>query len=162
MGNLDFYSSEKWRELKQWAFDRSSVCEKCGSTLDLTVHHRNYHNFGGNETAEDLEVLCWGCHREFHETEEKFWVHLVNSIERLKEDMCDRSRIGIGMSSVSYLGIQNKRKYLRELYVELSNRQIARGSRGLVGIHECHLCVNGLDKHPFCKKRGEYGCIPSR
>lgn len=45
------------------------VCNRCSSTTLLLVHHRN-HNRKDN-TLENLEVLCKGCHQKHHETRDE-------------------------------------------------------------------------------------------
>lgn len=161
MGNKLFYSSTEWQELRQGALSRSGECERCGSKDELTVHHRNYERFGGNETLDDLEVLCWECHRNTHETEEKYWVNLVNSIEAI-EQAINNNADGIfnSMRDASYLGIKDKNKYLEQLYSHLKSRKEAFGSAEFIGIHECYICDNKLERYPFCKKPGKYGCVP--
>jgi hypothetical protein len=161
MGNQLYYSSPKWQELRQEALRRSSECEKCGSKDELTVHHKNYHNFGGKETIDDLVVLCWECHRDTHEAEEKFWVSLVNAIESIEQAINDNKDNAFNaMEMAPFLGIQDKDNYLIKLYLDLASRKEAFGSSEFIGIHECHICINKLDKYPFCRKSGKYGCVP--
>lgn len=40
-------------------------CECCGEQLPLTMHHLHYETVG-QETPEDLEGLCWTCHKAKH------------------------------------------------------------------------------------------------
>jgi hypothetical protein len=50
-------------------------CERCGCRVPLhgrgavTVHHRTYARLG-HERREDVELLCWGCHRRVD-----YWRH---------------------------------------------------------------------------------------
>ena len=41
------------------------VCQRCGKRKGLQVHHKTYVRLF-KERMEDLEVLCWGCHRKEH------------------------------------------------------------------------------------------------
>jgi 5-methylcytosine-specific restriction endonuclease McrA len=41
-------------------------CQVCNSPDELTVHHRTYERLGC-EKYTDLLVLCWPCHKLFHE-----------------------------------------------------------------------------------------------
>ena len=161
MGNHLFYSSDRWKEIRQKTLGNCSECEKCGSKNELTVHHRSYNNFGGNETAEDLEVLCWDCHRDAHETEEKYWVHLVNAIESIEEAISGNDSGAFNLLNLEpYNGIQDKANYLKSLYDYIAKRKEAFGSNEYMGIHECLICINYLDKYPHCKKPRKYGCVP--
>lgn len=65
---------KKHREIRKWAerhkeeiFEKlGKKCNKCGTTEDLTIHHKQY------ETGiENLEILCNKHHREFHKLETK-------------------------------------------------------------------------------------------
>lgn len=42
------------------------VCEACGATDRLIIHHRNDNHFDNNK--ENLQVLCTGCHQSLHKT----------------------------------------------------------------------------------------------
>lgn len=57
---------------RTWASRRTAYlenvghkCERCGSTSDLEVHHKNYERLGA-EHDEDLEALCRPCHIKEH------------------------------------------------------------------------------------------------
>jgi hypothetical protein len=41
--------------------ERDKGCRCCGSTEQLEAHHRTYARFG-KELAEDITILCGGCH----------------------------------------------------------------------------------------------------
>lgn len=45
---------------------RGAWCERCGSTDRLELHHRTYERLG-YELPEDVELLCWNCHRREHQ-----------------------------------------------------------------------------------------------
>jgi 5-methylcytosine-specific restriction endonuclease McrA len=63
----DYIVSPAWFARRRQLFDvRGERCERCGSTRNIQVHHRNYKRVG-REQDKDLEVLCRGCHENEHE-----------------------------------------------------------------------------------------------
>jgi HNH endonuclease len=44
-------------------------CARCHSRRPLMIHHRRYRSHGGTHRVENLEPVCWDCHRLIHETE---------------------------------------------------------------------------------------------
>ena len=57
------------------------LCEGCGEFVQLTLHHLHYDTVG-RERPEDLEALCWPCHKQRHrdinwdywrDPQEMFW-----------------------------------------------------------------------------------------
>lgn len=55
--------SYRWRKLSERVRRRSPFCERCGSTVALTVDHRVPLSMGGAEYDEaNLRVLCRPCH----------------------------------------------------------------------------------------------------
>lgn len=62
-----FIRSREWKEIKKRLFlSKLKICEKCGSKINIEVHHINYDRFGGNELESDLMVLCRSCHKKIH------------------------------------------------------------------------------------------------
>ena len=60
-------TSPEWNRRRQVALSIAEYrCQLCNSPDELTVHHRSYENLGEEKYA-DLIVLCWPCHRLFHE-----------------------------------------------------------------------------------------------
>jgi len=56
-----------WEERKRTALDAVGyVCEKCGESERLQVHHRQSIATGGSHCPENLEVLCVYCHGAIH------------------------------------------------------------------------------------------------
>ncbi len=47
----------------------SGRCARCHMRRPLQIHHRKYRSHGGTHRVENLEPLCWDCHRLIHETE---------------------------------------------------------------------------------------------
>ena len=45
------------------------TCNKCGSKLNLGIHHKDFDHYNNNET--NLQVLCVHCHLSLHKTE--YW-----------------------------------------------------------------------------------------
>ena len=44
-------------------------CARCRSRRPLQIHHRKYRSHGGTHQVENLEPVCWDCHRVIHEVE---------------------------------------------------------------------------------------------
>jgi 5-methylcytosine-specific restriction endonuclease McrA len=44
---------------------RGDHCERCHCRYRLELHHRTYKRLG-RELPEDVELLCWACHRREH------------------------------------------------------------------------------------------------
>ncbi len=61
LGNAE--NNETWRELKADIIaDRGGKCEKCGSVVDLDLHHIQARRYGGRDIKENAQLLCEGCH----------------------------------------------------------------------------------------------------
>lgn len=76
-------------------------CEKCGSSRELEWHHKRYWSEGGEDSDENLQVLCKSCHCSIHQEKNDFriagrWGGLVSAYvreERLgKERFCRAMR----------------------------------------------------------------------
>lgn len=56
-----------WKELRKEKLEESFFrCQKCKAIHKLQVHHINYPEIWGEETADDLVVLCDSCHSKLH------------------------------------------------------------------------------------------------
>jgi hypothetical protein len=44
-------------------------CARCRSSRPLQAHHRKYRSHGGTHRVDNLEPVCWDCHRMIHELE---------------------------------------------------------------------------------------------
>lgn len=44
-------------------------CARCRSRRPLQIHHRRYRSHGGTHQVDNLEPVCWDCHRVIHELE---------------------------------------------------------------------------------------------
>ena len=59
---LAYLKSPEWREKRKEFIDlANNECQECGCNEHLQVHHLNYDNIG-DETEDDVEVLCKECH----------------------------------------------------------------------------------------------------
>ena len=54
------------QEEKAKIIGETGKCEKCGSTDELTIHHKKKLSDGGTNKRGNLEVLCMNCHRKYH------------------------------------------------------------------------------------------------
>ena len=44
-------------------------CARCRRTRRLQIHHRKYRSHGGTHRIENLEPVCWDCHKLIHTLE---------------------------------------------------------------------------------------------
>lgn len=79
--NYDTYlRSAHWIAKRKEAMEHyGSVCDQCGATSNLHVHHKTYARLC-QEKMEDLQVLCKACHMALHEADPK-WVARKNRRE---------------------------------------------------------------------------------
>jgi 5-methylcytosine-specific restriction endonuclease McrA len=64
-GYLNAIASPHWRELRDEVvvMRQRYCCALCGQVYgDLELHHLNYDRLG-RELPEDVQALCWECHR---------------------------------------------------------------------------------------------------
>ena len=62
-----YLRSRQWAGTRALAIHRADgMCEVCGETQYLEVHHKTYERLG-NETHDDLIVLCSSCHAKVHD-----------------------------------------------------------------------------------------------
>ena len=57
-----YLMTQHWQNLRKVILIRDKVCVSCGSDRGLSVDHKTYKRLGCEE-LEDLQVLCWLCHR---------------------------------------------------------------------------------------------------
>jgi group II intron reverse transcriptase/maturase len=56
-------NNEQRRELKEEIkAERGAACERCGSTVNLDLHHRQARRYGGQDVKENVVLLCERCH----------------------------------------------------------------------------------------------------
>ena len=58
----EYLRTPAWQDVRRaalWA--AGGRCRTCGSTRELVIHHRDYSSVG-EETPDDVTVLCARCH----------------------------------------------------------------------------------------------------
>ncbi len=61
-----YLQSKHWKEFRLIALKHhGDKCCKCGGDYKISVHHLNYDNVG-NESVDDVIVVCDNCHKEIH------------------------------------------------------------------------------------------------
>lgn len=65
----DFLHSDYWNQVRVAVLKRDNYkCIICKTTENLQVHHNTYrHHFKEHLHLEDLDTLCRGCHKIYHE-----------------------------------------------------------------------------------------------
>jgi len=64
--------SDAWKEKRAKFLEFYKYkCFKCGSKKFLNIHHLHYGTLG-NETADDVILLCNWCHKKSHEFKRNF------------------------------------------------------------------------------------------
>ena len=62
----EYLKSDLWRKKRENILDiLGRKCNRCKTKYSLIIHHITYDSVG-NEKMEDVEVLCYKCHREEH------------------------------------------------------------------------------------------------
>ncbi|MHC5819384.1 MAG: HNH endonuclease [Nostoc sp.] len=62
-----FLESEYWGQVRDAIINRDKVCQKCGSSQSLQVHHLTYkHHKDEMNHLDDLITLCRICHQQEH------------------------------------------------------------------------------------------------
>jgi 5-methylcytosine-specific restriction endonuclease McrA len=44
-------------------------CGRCPGARRLHIHHRRYRSHGGTHEIDNLEPVCWDCHKMIHKLE---------------------------------------------------------------------------------------------
>jgi len=44
-------------------------CARCRGARRLQIHHRQYRSHGGSHQIDNLEPVCWSCHKMIHKLE---------------------------------------------------------------------------------------------
>ena len=79
-----YLQSEHWKNLRKEKLEKNSVCEKCGSTLSLDIHHKEYGQLF-NVTIKDLQTLCRVCHNKEHsKKKEKLNNNKIKKFKKIK------------------------------------------------------------------------------
>jgi len=53
--------------------ERGGICERCGTSKKLQVHHIKPARVGGTNELRNLLVLCDPCHKEWEKRMKKYW-----------------------------------------------------------------------------------------
>jgi len=63
-----FLKTKYWYRVRRLVMTRDNfICQKCGGTKNLRVHHLTYENhYKEHEHIEDLITLCKDCHDKEH------------------------------------------------------------------------------------------------
>lgn len=81
-----YLQSPEWKTrataAKERAGYRCQLCNRSSKQVTLNVHHRTYAHLG-NETPDDLTVLCEDCHELYEE-------HRKKNSKRLKQESIER------------------------------------------------------------------------
>ena len=54
-------STTQWRKIRQLVINRDGCCQRCGTEDNLSVDHIVPRKLGGNDSLDNLEVLCASC-----------------------------------------------------------------------------------------------------
>jgi RNA-directed DNA polymerase len=61
LGNAE--NNERWRVIKEEVMaERGAKCERCGSTVNLDLHHIKARRYGGKDVKTNAQLLCETCH----------------------------------------------------------------------------------------------------
>lgn len=61
LGNAE--NNEQWRVVKEEVMaERGAKCERCGSTVNLDLHHIKARRYGGKDVKANAQLLCEPCH----------------------------------------------------------------------------------------------------
>ena len=70
MGTENFYSTPRWREIRQLVLKRDGFrcrdCNRMCESPDADVHHLIPRSIGGKDEPGNLITLCDGCHAAHH------------------------------------------------------------------------------------------------
>lgn len=71
----DYLASDYFQNLRKKRLARDGYkCVKCGTAMNLQVHHINYEHMGRpDEEIDDLITVCNKCHEEIHEGDIERW-----------------------------------------------------------------------------------------
>ena len=68
----EYLQTPEWKRLREKRLRRDNwQCVRCGSAINLQVHHINYMHKGEREEIDDVITLCWKCHNMIHERDIK-------------------------------------------------------------------------------------------
>ena len=62
--NLDDYERLRQEILRRDGWR----CQACGGLRNLEVHHNQFRSHAGDDSEENLIILCSGCHQNLHDS----------------------------------------------------------------------------------------------
>lgn len=68
--------------------NREKVCELCGSTKNVDIHHKD-HNFNNN-SSENLMLVCRSCHMKLHRPANNICKICGKECKKTTHGMCDK------------------------------------------------------------------------
>lgn len=143
----EYLDSEQWRQKRNRILARDNYrCQKCGSAINLRVHHIRYPQEIGTEQDDDLITLCDSCHtyvhttdirrrhnanrqREIREQNKRLWVNYVKVRDFIyggSENLCSLNllkryaanfKMLYGIEASDYMNIQYSLGYAHSLLV---------------------------------------------
>lgn len=88
-----YINSNEWKEKRQELIDKIGYeCQQCGWNHNLQVHHKTYENFG-NESIDDLQLLCYTCHMSKHDNYFKKYIQKSKPKKRKKSKLSFSKKI---------------------------------------------------------------------
>jgi len=115
--NLTQYSTNKiWRQKRKQLMENIPYeCFVCGKTSNLHLHHKTYKNIG-NESHDDVCLLCMPCHVKAHKKIKRKAGEDGNSSRRLMDDyVWERIQFGARANGYKMRGRNNWQHYLLKL-----------------------------------------------
>lgn len=76
------------RKIAYMIEERDKICELCGSTKSIDVHHKDgdFHN----NSPENLMIVCRSCHMKLHKTSSRTCSVCGKECKRTHRGMCDK------------------------------------------------------------------------
>jgi hypothetical protein len=116
----EYLNSTAWKQRRLPALERAGFkCSKCSETEGLEVHHKTYERVG-NESPNDLIVLC-----KFHHCEEHGIVKKVTAKKEIVKKVCSYV-VGINRKIDKLKGLAESRDEIRKLNCALE-KHLRRG-----------------------------------
>lgn len=88
-GNGEAHASA--RKIAYLIEEREKVCEMCGSTKNVDIHHKD-HNYNNN-SSDNLMLVCRSCHMKLHRPTKKVCAVCGKECKRTHNGMCDKHYI---------------------------------------------------------------------
>lgn len=125
----EYLNSPIWWEKRDRILERDGwQCRKCGSGMNLRVHHIRYPEVLGEEPDSDLITLCDDCHKSVHEQDLRKKQQLAEKIrekqlatDRWKERVKKKDFLWGGTENMCRLDLlrKDKQEYIAETNCEM-------------------------------------------